>query len=79
MGSYHGTIQFWEPMFPLSFVMGDEAKMVEFNETYVSQTIKSLPSYWSMAYNPSDGITTLIMKGEAESCRKKNKKRKNKI
>lgn len=53
--------------------------MVEFNETYVSQTIESLPSYWSMSYSPTDGLTKLIMKGRAEVCpKKKGKKKKGK-
>ncbi len=60
-------------MYPFTFGSGDEEQMVEFNQTYVSQTITSLPSYWSMTYTPSDGLTTLIMKGKAEVCPKKKK------
>lgn len=58
-------------MFPVEFVTGSDATFYEEEVTYVSQTIDSLPSYWSMEYNPADGVTTLIMKGKAEKCPKK--------
>lgn len=72
-GLYDGGIQFWEPMFPVEFVTGDSEKFYESTETYVSQTIVSLPSYWSMAYNPDTGVTTLVLEGKAQICPKKSK------
>ena len=42
--------------------------------TYHMQTVKSLPSYWSMAYDPDTQVTTLTIKGMAERCKPKNKK-----
>lgn len=60
-------------MFPVEFVTGDSEKFYESNETYASQTIVSLPSYWSMTYNPDTGVTTLVMKGKAQKCPKNSK------
>lgn len=74
--SFVGGIQFWEPMFPVEFVTGDSEKMYESYETYVSQTIVSLPSYWSMTYNPETGVTTLVIEGKAQSCPKSSKNSK---
>ena len=60
-------------MFPVEFVTGDSEKFYESNETYVSQTVVSLPSYWSMTYNPDTGVTTLVLEGKAQNCPKKSK------
>ena len=60
-------------MFPVEFVTGDSEKFYESSETYVAQTIVSLPSYWSMAYKPETGVTTLVIKGKAQSCPKSPK------
>ena len=65
-------------MIPVEFVTGDEAKFYEANEEYTSQTVTSLPSYWSISYDPEDGVTTLVMKGKAASCPKKKKGNKKK-
>mmetsp|Transcript_21359 Transcript_21359/g.43106 ORF Transcript_21359/g.43106 Transcript_21359/m.43106 type:complete len:323 (-) Transcript_21359:135-1103(-) len=73
-GLYGGGNNFWEPMFPYEFVSGDVENFYDESPEYVSQTIISLPSYWSMHYNPTSGVTTLIMKGTAENCAAKSSK-----
>lgn len=63
-------------MIPFEFVTGDSENFFESNETYVSQTIVSLPSYWSMTYKPETGVTTLVIKGMSEHCPKDSKSAK---
>eukprot|EP00985_Skeletonema_marinoi_P011700 scaffold5562_cov156-Skeletonema_marinoi.AAC.4 len=73
MGLYDGKIRFWEPMFPHVFVFGPTANSYEDTGiTYVSQTIQELPSEYSLLYEPSDGFTTLILKGHAKGCEIEN-------
>ena len=72
IGTYDGGINFWEPMFPIEFSVGDTENFYEESPEYVSQTVTSLPSYWSMHYDPETEVTTLTMKGEAENCVAKN-------
>ena len=60
-------------MFPVEFVTGESENFYESSETYVSQTVVSLPSYWSMEYNPDTGVTTLVLEGKAQVCPKKSK------
>lgn len=67
-------------MFPVEFVTGGTANFYEEELVeYASQTIVSLPSYWSMSYNPEDGVTTLVIKGMAENCSKKKSKKTRKL
>jgi len=73
-GLYGGGVQFWEPMFPYEFSSGDTANFYDEAPTYVSQTIVSLPSYWSLGYDPDSAVTTLTIKGKAENCGKKETK-----
>ena len=73
-GLYGGGVQFWEPMFPYEFSSGDTANFYDEAPTYVSQTIVSLPSYWSLGYDPDSEVTTLTIKGKAENCGKKETK-----
>ena len=67
-GLYGADINFWEPMFPYEFASGDSENFYEEYPEYVSQTITTLPFYWSMRYDPETEETTLIMKGKAGSC-----------
>ena len=73
-GLYGGGVQFWEPMFPYEFSSGDTANFYDEAPTYVSQTIVSLPSYWSLGYDPDSEVTTLTIKGKTENCGKKGTK-----
>mmetsp|Transcript_32246 Transcript_32246/g.55023 ORF Transcript_32246/g.55023 Transcript_32246/m.55023 type:complete len:349 (-) Transcript_32246:132-1178(-) len=73
MGLYDGGIRFWEPMFPYEFVSGNAPNSyVRTDIEYVSQTIQELPSEYSLSYDPSDGFTTLMMKGHAKGCEIEN-------
>jgi len=61
------------PKFPVEFVSGNAANFYEETDiTYVSQTIQELPSEYSLSYDPSDGFTTLMMKGHAKGCEVEN-------
>ena len=40
---------------------------------YEAQTIISLPSYWTLEYDPNSEVTTLTIKGKAENCPKRTK------
>lgn len=68
LGTYGGTINFWELMFPADFSSGDTANFYDQAPTYNSQTIASLPSYWSLSYDPETENSTLTMKGKADKC-----------
>lgn len=78
-GLYGADINFWEPMFPYEFVSGDSETFYEESPEYVSQTITTLPSYWSLRYDPETEETTLIMKGKAVSCNTKSPKAPKKV
>ena len=72
-GLYGGDISFWEPMVPLEFVSGNKANFYDEAPTYTSQTITSLPSYWSMSYDNVTEVTTVVMKGKTQDCKKGSK------
>ena len=71
-----GGIQFWEPMFPFTFVSGPDTNEHSEDVSYISQTIESLPSSWSLSYDPSDGYTTFTLNGKANACPKRGKSAK---
>lgn len=49
--SFNGSLTAFEPMFPLSYTRGSMDKFDEYNITYSIQTTKTLPSYFSVAYD----------------------------
>ena len=68
VGVYNKSIPFWEPMFPLAFLTGDEANSYQQDVSYVDQTIMSLPASWSAAYDPSTKRAEFTFQGLAEAC-----------
>jgi len=67
-GLYGGDLIFFEPMVPYEFVSGDTANFYDEAPVYFLQTIMSLPSYWSLKYDPDTQYTTVTIKGKAEVC-----------
>ena len=64
--SHANKIVAFEPMFPFRFNHGDEAHFYERDEIeLVDQTIVTLPTYYSLDYNPTTGVTTVVVKGQA--------------
>jgi len=68
IGTYDGNIRFWEPMVPLTFLMGSQNEFYEEHITYEAQTIMELPSSYSVAYDAASGLTTLTMRGTSAVC-----------
>jgi hypothetical protein len=50
MGPYDGTIVDYEPMIPLSFMVGNVDKFYEKDLAYVGQTMNDLPTKYSTTY-----------------------------
>lgn len=65
MGPYDGGMGDYEPMFPLSFVTGDQDNFYEESLSYVGQTIEELPTYYSVEYKPRNGYTSVTFKGKS--------------
>ena len=65
MGPYDGGLIDYEPMIPFSFMTGQDDK--EFTESlnYVGQTIDELPTSYTVKYNATSGVTTVVLKGSA--------------
>lgn len=80
MGPYDGTLVNYEPMIPLSFMIGTDDKYHEQSLTYEGQTMHALPSKVTTAYDASSGFTTLSLEGKSYDCGddKGNKKQKKK-
>ncbi|KAL7540251.1 hypothetical protein ACHAXR_009973 [Thalassiosira sp. AJA248-18] len=68
MGSYDGTIAFFEPMAPLGFVTGDDSNSHMEEVEYQGQTVKTLPEKYSVDYDPGTGRTTIVFTGIRSSC-----------
>jgi hypothetical protein len=68
MGPYDGSIVNYEPMVPLSFVSGDTDNSHEEELTYKGQTLKELPSMYSVEYDAETKFTTLTFKGASLDC-----------
>lgn len=68
MGSYDATVAFFEPMVPLSFVTGHTDHYYSEQVDYQGQTIKTLPSEYSINYEANTGRATITLKGARSSC-----------
>jgi len=55
-------------MVPLSFVSGDTDTFYEEQLTYKGQTLKELPSMYSVEYDAETKFTTLTFKGASLDC-----------
>jgi hypothetical protein len=87
MGPYDGGIVDFEPMIPLKFIIGDTDHEYSESLVYEGQTIDELPSSYSVNYDATTSITTLVLVGSSadKKCKapkaakkKKCKKSKNK-
>lgn len=80
MGPYDGSIVYYEPMVPYSFVSGDTEKTYEEDLTYEGQTVKELPTMYTVVYDATSQFTTITLKGASLDCNgassKKTKKQK---
>ena len=74
MGAYDGGIIDFEPMLPLSSVVGSQDKTYEESLTYVGQTITELPSKYTVDYNADSGVTTVSLLGKSAVCIDKDAK-----
>ena len=67
-------------MVPYSFVSGDANKNHEEELTYEGQTVKELPTMYSVEYDATSQFTTVTLKGASLDCNgassKKTKKQK---
>lgn len=57
-----------EPMFPYTYVSGDEDRFHGEDLIYVEQSISTLPHYYSVEYKASTGRTNLVLKGLSNVC-----------
>jgi len=84
MGTYDGKIVDYEPMIPLSFIVGGDDTSYEETLTYMGQTIKELPTNYKVDYNSESGFVTLRFEGNSNICdkgvktKKSNKSKKSK-
>jgi len=78
MGTYDGKIVHYEPMIPLSFIVGGDDTSYEKSLTYVGQTIKELPTKYNVAYNSESGFVTVRLEGNSNICDKGVKTKKSK-
>mmetsp|Transcript_31763 Transcript_31763/g.57498 ORF Transcript_31763/g.57498 Transcript_31763/m.57498 type:complete len:312 (+) Transcript_31763:26-961(+) len=69
MGTYDAKIAFWEPMAPLSFVTGVNDTYYSAEVNYQGQTIKTLPTEYSIEYDATTGRATIILNGVKSSCK----------
>ena len=74
MGAYDDTIIQYEPMLPLSSIVGSQDKTYEESLTYVGQTITELPSKYTVDYNADSGVTTVSLVGKSAVCNDKDGK-----
>merc|ERR1712238_281867 len=68
MGAYAGDIIDYEPMVPLSFVVGPQDQTYEESLTYVGQTITELPTKYTVDYSADTGVTTVTLGGKSAVC-----------
>ena len=62
----HGpTIVAFESMFPFKYNHGDTDHFWERSIEMVNQDITTLPTYHSVAYEASTGVTTIVVKGKS--------------
>lgn len=64
----HRDVICWEPMLPLRFTLGDEDHMFTEDVEYVGQTITTLPASYSIGYKADDHVTTVVLKGNSNTC-----------
>ncbi|KAL7581016.1 hypothetical protein ACA910_005825 [Epithemia clementina (nom. ined.)] len=67
--SFDGSICAVEPMFPFNYASGDKPRFYEEYIEYEVQTLITLPAYYSISFNPTNQITTIVMKGKAAICK----------
>eukprot|EP00533_Pseudo-nitzschia_delicatissima_P008737 CAMPEP_0116095088 /NCGR_PEP_ID=MMETSP0327-20121206/9477_1 /TAXON_ID=44447 /ORGANISM="Pseudo-nitzschia delicatissima, Strain B596" /LENGTH=369 /DNA_ID=CAMNT_0003586733 /DNA_START=343 /DNA_END=1452 /DNA_ORIENTATION=- len=64
MGPYDGGLIDYEPMIPFSFMTGEDKEFTEALD-YVGQTIDELPTSYTVKYDATSGVTTVVLKGSA--------------
>jgi hypothetical protein len=55
----------FESMFPFHFNHGDDTNFWDRSIDMVDQDVETLPTYHSVAYDPTTKITTLVVKGKS--------------
>ena len=75
MGPYDGGILFYETMVPLTFITGNTDTMYKETFTYAEQTIKELPTNYSLEYDAQSGYVTVTFEGNS-ACKKGSKSTK---
>jgi len=65
MGPYGGNIIDYEPMIPLVFVIGDTDHEYSESLVYEGQTFDELPSSYSVNYDATTSMTTLVLVGSS--------------
>jgi hypothetical protein len=80
MGPYDGGIVDYEPMIPLAFVIGDTNHEHSESLAYEGQTIDDLPSSYSVNYDTTTSMTTVVLVGSSadKKCKANNNAPKNK-
>jgi len=68
MGPYAGVIGAYEPMIPLSFVTGNEDNFYEEQLSYEGQTMKELPTKYSVDYDSENKFITVKTTGTSANC-----------
>lgn len=75
MGTYDGSVVFYEPMTPLSFVTGDEDTYFEEDLSYESQSVINLPTKYSVAYDSMTKDITVHFEGPSAVCKMREAKK----
>ena len=65
MGPYDGNIVNYEPMIPLVFVIGDTDHEYSESLVYEGQTFDELPSSYSVNYDATTSMTTVVLVGSS--------------
>ena len=65
MGPYDGGIVDYEPMIPLAFVIGDTDHEHSESLVYEGQTFDELPSSYSVNYDATTSVTTVVLVGSS--------------
>jgi len=68
MGSYDGAITNFEPMFPLSFVTGNDNKVYTESLEYVGRTVEQLPTKYTVKYDGTTQFISITFEGKSALC-----------
>lgn len=68
MGSYNAGIAFWETMYSVNYVTGDDDHSHKETIDYEGQTIRTLPSEYELNYVAATGRSNIILRGTRATC-----------